>query len=95
VTWRGEGSRIPDRVKTVVRRRDQSCRLGFDGCTQRIDEFDHIVPLAVSGLDRRNANHPAALQGVCCSCHRIKTQREAAAGRTAWRRQPERHPGLL
>ena len=86
MTW-GQGSNIPTRVKAAVRRRDKTCQLVYPGCTGRIDEFDHIVGLADQGRTRAGANSATELQGVCTSCHHIKTKQQAAAGRARARQQ--------
>ncbi len=95
MTWGTGNWPIPTKVTKAVRRRDVYCQLNYHGCTQHIDEVDHIIPISVSGLDRRHAHDPSTLQGVCRHCHNIKTQREACIARNAWRRTPEPHPGLL
>lgn len=41
-------------------------------------EVDHIVPLARGGSEDRDNK-----QGICIPCHRAKTAREAAEGRTS------------
>jgi hypothetical protein len=76
-------SRIPDRVKAQVRRRDKTCRLQYPGCTQRIDEMDHIEGLAALGIPRTPVLNAKEIQGVCRQCHQIKTQAQAAEGRRA------------
>jgi hypothetical protein len=98
-------SAIPHRVKDQVRRRDKTCRLQFDGCTQRIDEFDHIIGLAELGIPRTPVLNATEIQGVCRGCHAIKSEQQRLAGierAQAQRgslsrryRDREPHPGLL
>lgn len=33
-------------------------------------------------------------QGMCATCHDLKTRREQRIGLNAWRRPTEKHPGL-
>jgi len=95
MTWANggvRGRRIPDRVKRQVRARDQTCQLGYPGCTEHIDEFDHIDGIAVSKVERVDANTAEHLRGVCAPCHKQRTQQQAQAGRQRGKRQPRRHP---
>ena len=75
--------------------RDGVCRLQYHGCTQAIEEIDHIINVARIGIDRREANDINNLQGVCKRCHRVKTNAESAAARNRWKRKLENHPGLV
>ncbi|BBU23276.1 HNH endonuclease signature motif containing protein [Mycobacterium xenopi] len=98
-------SHIPKRIKDQVRRRDKTCQLAYPGCTQRIDEMDHIIGLAAQGIPRTPVLSANEIQGVCRHCHAIKTQAQATAGRQraiAQRgnlsrryRNHEHHPGLM
>lgn len=98
-------SRVPDRVKAQVRRRDKTCRLQYPGCTQRIEEMDHVEGLAALGIPRTPVLNAADIQGVCAHCHQIKTQQQAADGRrdaiqrrgnvSRRFRDQEPHPGRL
>jgi 5-methylcytosine-specific restriction protein A len=79
----GQGSTYAWRtVRRQVLTRDRyQCQLAYPGCTRHATIVDHIDNLAARGVTRRvalNANDCAA---VCAHCHRIKTAREAAAGR--------------
>jgi hypothetical protein len=106
MTW-GERprSRVPDRVKNQVRRRDKTCRLAFPGCTSRIEEMDHIQGLAALGIPRTPVLNAKEIQGVCAHCHAIKTRQQTAEGRERARaargslsrrqRDHEPHPGRL
>lgn len=50
---------------------------------------DHIVPRAEGGEDTLEN-----LATRCIPCHEPKTRSESTRGRNAWKRKPERHPGL-
>lgn len=93
MAWGQRG--VPAKVRRRIINRDKECQLGFVGCTVTIDEVDHIINVASRGLERERDVDPNNLQGVCKHCHHIKSQAEALAGRTVWKRKPERHPGLL
>lgn len=93
MAWGQRG--LPPHIRRKIIARDRWCQLGFAGCTERIDEIDHIINVASRGLVREHDTDPNNLQGVCKHCHHIKTQAEALAGRTAWKRKPERHPGYV
>lgn len=94
MTW-GQGRYVSPRVKAQVRKRDKTCRLAYPGiCTRAIDEFDHPDGLAAQGKQRTSVLDAAEVQGVCAPCHRHKTQQQARAGRSRWKRTPEKHPGL-
>ncbi|AID58985.1 homing endonuclease [Mycobacterium phage Gaia] len=83
MAWKngGAGSRIPARLRARVKARDKHCQLGYKGCTGAMDEIDHIVNVKALKIDRSQANDINNLQAVCLSCHKKKTQAEAAAGR--------------
>ena len=91
----GGKSHIPEQVKRTVRTRQHHRCMVIDPhvCTGHIDQFDHIINVKTLGVDRRDANDPDNLQGLCTPCHKVKTQAEAKAGRNRWKRQPEQHPG--
>ncbi len=105
-TW---GSRprssISAKVKAQVRRRDKVCQLQYPGCTQRIEEMDHIEGLAAQGIPRTPVLNAKEIQGGCQHCHAIKTQQQIAEGRDRARQQRgglsrrqrdhEPHPGAL
>jgi hypothetical protein len=73
-------SRISDRVKAQVRRRDKTCRLRYAGCTQRIEEMDHVLGLAALGIPRTPVLDASSIQGVCRHCHAIKSEAQRQAG---------------
>ena len=92
------GSNIPASVKRTVHTRQDGICATYDRtvCMGRIDEYDHIVNVKATGQTRRQLERdPDLLQGLCTPCHRAKVQDEARVARNAWKRQPERHPGLL
>jgi hypothetical protein len=92
----GQGRYVSPKVKAAVRARDKTCRLNYPViCTGAIDEMDHPDGLAATGKPRTSVLTAGVVQGVCRPCHRRKTQQQARAGRNGWKRQAERHPGLL
>jgi hypothetical protein len=98
MTWsrNSSGSHIPDAVVLEVRVRDKDrCQLALPGCTGWYQQLDHKDNLAALGIGRDDprANDPRALQCVCVSCHKQKTQAEAMRGREWWKRRPERWGG--
>jgi 5-methylcytosine-specific restriction endonuclease McrA len=100
VTWTngGAGSHIPERSKRAVRRRQHNSCAIIDAsiCLGTIDEYDHVVNLASLDIERRHANDPALLQGLCKPCHAKKTSAEGHAAKRAKRfRKPLEHPGLV
>lgn len=96
---------VPKRVKDQVRRRDKTCRLQYDGCTQRIEQFDHIIGLAQQGRPRTPVLRADEIQGVCTWCHGIKSDQQRREGLARARerrgsiskrnRDREPHPGAL
>jgi hypothetical protein len=96
---------VPERVKAQVRRRDKTCRLQYPGCTQRIEEMDHVEGLAALGIPRTPVLDASEIQGACRHCHQIKTQAQAAEGKRAaiqrrggisrTLRYREQHPGSV
>jgi hypothetical protein len=73
-----------------------SCWLGFAGCTADSTEVHHVVAASefLPGDPRIDAEYidgRPQLVGVCHRCHVIETARQA----NSWKRQPERHPGVL
>lgn len=90
------GSHIPASIKREVRERqhDRCNTINPTVCTGVIDEFDHIINIARLGIDRRDANDPTNIQGLCKPCHRSKTRSESQAARNRRKRAPYQHPGL-
>jgi 5-methylcytosine-specific restriction enzyme A len=79
------------KVRAQVLKRDQNrCQIREPGCTIQATQVDKIINVAAGGdpLDPRN------LRAACAHCNARKAQREATVARNAWRRQPEKHPGL-
>jgi 5-methylcytosine-specific restriction enzyme A len=66
------------------------CQLREPGCSGEADQVDKIINVGRGGdpLDKTN------LQAACAHCNSRKAQREATVARNAWKRRPERHPGL-
>ena len=98
-SWEGTRTKSGDvtataawrRVRKQVLERDRHvCQLREPGCTGRAEQVDHIINVAAGGapLDPKN------LQSACPTCNGRKAQREATIARNAWKRKPERHPGL-
>jgi 5-methylcytosine-specific restriction enzyme A len=80
------------RVRAVVLARDGgACQLRLPGCAGVATQADKVRPVAQGGDPFDLGN----LVSCCVPCHKVKTQRDAAAGRVSERRPPERHPGLL
>jgi len=86
----------------VMRTHNSICHLcGHSGS----DEIDHIIGVAQWRREQRigDPNHPSNLapaHGAPCptcgrTCHKDKTQREAAQARWGGRRQTEQHPGII
>ncbi|MGA7054668.1 MAG: hypothetical protein WBZ37_26055 [Mycobacterium sp.] len=98
-------SRISDKVKAQVRRRDKHCQLQYPGCTGRIEEMDHVVGLAALGVPRTPVLNASLFQGVCAHCHSIKSEAQRLEGEERAKRQRgsiskryrdlEQHPGEL
>lgn len=79
------------KVRAQVLKRDRNrCQLDEPGCTGQATQVDHIVNVADGGapLD------PTNLVSACPTCNGRKAQREATKARNAWKRKPEKHPGL-
>ncbi len=73
-------SNTPKRIRDQVMRRDKLCQLQFDGCSQRIDEMDHVEGLAAAGIPRTPVLNAQSIQGVCKHCHAIKSEQQRRAG---------------
>jgi 5-methylcytosine-specific restriction enzyme A len=73
----------------VLERDGYRCQLRDIGCSGRADQVDKIIAISLGGdpLDKTNLQ-------ACAHCNARKAQREATIARNAWKRQPERHPGL-
>jgi 5-methylcytosine-specific restriction endonuclease McrA len=79
------------KVRAQVLKRDRNrCQLREPGCTVEATQVDHIVNVGAGGapLDPKN------LQSACPTCNGRKAGREATVARNAWKRTPEKHPGL-
>ena len=73
-------SRISQRIKDQVRRRDGVCQLQYEGCTQRIDEMDHVIGLAAQGIPRTPVLNATTIRGVCRHCHSIRSEQQRRDG---------------
>lgn len=90
MTWARGSTRQSRRERAQVLAAWPICYLQYPGCTTVATEDDHVIPLSQGGSDSLDNR-----RGACRQCHRIKSQREAAAGRRTKRGRPtERHPGL-
>jgi 5-methylcytosine-specific restriction protein A len=98
-SWAGErtasskvtGTRAWQRFRRQILRRDgYQCQERGPRCEGHADQVDHGHNVATGGAPFDPANASA----ICGPCHQDKTAREAAAGRSAWKRSPEHHPGL-
>ena len=79
------------RVGAKVLKRDRNERqLRLPGCTGHATQVDHILNVAAGGPEL----DPTNLVSACLPCNARKAQKEAAAARNRWKRQPEKHPGL-
>ena len=98
--WEGSRTKSGEVVTTaawrklraqVLKRDKYRCQLREPGCTGQATQVDHIVNVGAGGapLDPDNC------QSVCPQCNARKAQREATVARNAWKRRPDRHPGLL
>jgi hypothetical protein len=92
-------------VKDQVRRRDGVCQLHYVGCTQRIEEMDHVIGLAAQGIPRTPVLDASTIRGVCRHCHSIPSEQQrrdgierakAQRGSASLRyRDREQHPGAI
>lgn len=74
------------RIRARILRRDPTCQLRLDGCTNTSTEVDHIG----SADDHREH----MLRGVCHPCHAKRTQDQAQAAKPKRLRATEPHPGV-
>lgn len=101
---------IPQRVKLFVRQRSrETSPTGDDYCEVRLPgvcegdqllQYDHFDDtggpdgVAASGGPCQVSNDPSKIRLSCSACHNVHTQEQAKRGASAWKLQPERHPGL-
>jgi 5-methylcytosine-specific restriction endonuclease McrA len=85
------GHKLPQKTKNAILNRDHhQCvhTTGGQRCPNTTHlEIDHITPHHLEIND-----HPTNLQTLCHTHHQAKTNAEAQAARTAWRRPPRPHP---
>jgi 5-methylcytosine-specific restriction enzyme A len=74
----------------VLKRDGRRCQIRDVGCTIEATEVDKIINVAAGG----DPYDPRNLRAACSHCNSRKAQQEATVARNAWRRQPEKHPGL-
>jgi 5-methylcytosine-specific restriction protein A len=75
------------------------CQLSLPGCTITATEVDHVVSWAqgvAQGMTTQEIDSVENAQAVCATCHKTKTQVEAAHGRAqrSVAKPTQRHPGL-
>jgi len=91
--WGRGSTRASRKQRAVVLRRYPTCHIAGPHCTTLSTEDDHVTPLSQGGTD-----HMDNRRGACTTCHREKSQQEAATGATRWhagaRHPVEQHPGL-
>jgi len=84
---------FPTSIRLAILRRDPTCM----GCGVAPSVVaDHVAPASEGGTDSIDNG-----QGLCRSCHDVKTKAETARGiaryqaeRPTQRRRPEAHPGM-
>ena len=74
-------------IRARILHRDPTCTLGYDCCTVRSVEVDHI------GEAHDHRDH--MLRGVCSPCHKRRTNEQAQAARIPRTRPQPAHPGRL
>lgn len=83
----------PTTRRRILNRDHHTCQINGPHCTHTATEVDHITPTAEGG-----PNTDVNLRAVCHTCHREKSQTEAARGRARARARAlmprEPHPGL-
>ena len=86
-SWSGQRRSFPPAMRTAILKRDRTCRCTgcqactSSGCDQRATEADHITNHATclrAGVDPDTMGNG---QGLCSSCHAVKTQRERWQGK--------------
>lgn len=101
-SWSGTRRGFPAKTRARILRAHPDCQLGYPGCTFDSTEADHIVNHATArrlGWPDERTDSEENGQGVCKSCHRVKTAREIREGQALAKKQkprtrPQRkHPG--
>ena len=91
---KGRKKHVPTKLRNQILNRDNhTCKIQKPGCTHTATEVDHITNIRQGGT-----NYSDNLQAVCHTCHKRKTQQEAAQARAKNRRSAqypqEKHPAL-
>lgn len=92
---RNNGNRIPEKLRRKILKQYPYCWLRLeDICTLRSEQVHHVLADIDGGT-----NDPENLVGVCKPCH-VRYSCQDAQKRSVqaawdWKRQPERHPGVL
>lgn len=106
MAWEKRGARkgakrLPEAIRQRVLARDKklgrTCFFDFSdictGLSGRI-EIHHVIDAEDGGSDEDHN-----LISACCPCHRrqsaIDSQKRSVKSANDWKRQPERHPGIL
>jgi 5-methylcytosine-specific restriction protein A len=82
-TWGRGSTRQSRKERELVLNAWPHCYLGYEGCTVRSTEDDHVIPKGEGGTDDLSNR-----RGACRHCHKIKSQREAARARRRRFRDP-------
>ena len=100
MTWTRRGARkgakrLPERQRQRILRAWPQCWLAYPGvCTGKSTQVDHVIDAQDGGPDEDHN-----LRGACKPCHGLKSarnsQKRSTAKRMEYKRQPERHPGIL
>jgi 5-methylcytosine-specific restriction enzyme A len=94
-SWSGQRRAFPTRMRTAILRLYPVCC----ACGRaRSTVADHIISHADCIRAGINPDTISNGQGLCGTCHDVKTKAEARAGRARQpraKRPPEKHPGLL
>ena len=86
-SWSGQRRSFPPAMRTAILKRDRTCRCtGCEacnpaGCDQRATEADHITNHAECLRQGVEPDTMANAQGMCSSCHAVKSWRERNQGR--------------
>ena len=98
------GHRFTKKTARRIIARDRTCQLQLPGCTTEATQADHIIGVMdalAAGWEPADVNYESNGQGVCDSCHQLKTRGEIqrgqarAAAKRSRRRPEQQHPGLL
>jgi hypothetical protein len=89
--------RLPEKLRQRILKRYPQCWLALPGrCTGTSTQVHHVIAASEflpddPRIDQEYIDGKPQLVGVCAACHRTETSRQ----QNAWKRVPERHPGIL